>query len=119
MPQVVQVLRRVPHTVASCCMPPLADPLLLALPSSPQEVCVHRSASGNACLDFVVLSLLRSERRAGLTEVGRGRGLAAAPGAGRTQKKKMLPRRQPGGMVLHNLKLNARALVFCVTSVLS
>lgn len=33
-----------------------------------KEVCVHRSASGNACLDFVVLSLLRSERRAGLTE---------------------------------------------------
>ncbi len=54
--------------------PTPADAFLFALPAFPQEVCVHRSASGNACLDFVVLSLLRSERRAGLTEVGRGRG---------------------------------------------
>ncbi|KAG2482569.1 hypothetical protein HYH03_018494 [Edaphochlamys debaryana] len=32
------------------------------------EVTIHRSGSGNACLDFLVLTVLRSERKAGLSE---------------------------------------------------
>ncbi|PNH06184.1 hypothetical protein TSOC_007451 [Tetrabaena socialis] len=33
-----------------------------------KEVSISRSATGNACLDFMMLAVLRSERRAGLSE---------------------------------------------------
>lgn len=43
---------------------------LTSLYSTAQEVSHRRSTSGNMCLDWLMVSLLRVERRAGLSEVG-------------------------------------------------